>query len=100
MALRCELTLGLFMKNIVTLAAFILILDGCAHSSERPTKEASDSGTEAVRRRASADLNCPEESLEVRVLETGNMFRPWTFSAKGCNQSASYLSRMGTIIRN
>ncbi len=54
---------------------------------------------ESVRKRAAVDLNC-SEAIQVDVLEVGNSWRPWTFAAAGCGQRASYLSRMGTLMRN
>jgi hypothetical protein len=80
-----------------------LAMVGCAHDKsaegEAPReKQASASSIEAVRKRAAFEMSCPAESLEVTVLETGNMMRPWTFGAAGCDKRATYLYRAGTII--
>ncbi len=86
-------------KTILAVAATFTLLTGCAHtSSEKAGKGANPAEVEKVQRRAEADLSCQQVTVE--VLEEGNMMRPWTFVAKGCDKSATYLTRMGTIIRN
>ncbi|HCF62452.1 MAG TPA: hypothetical protein DFS52_31235 [Myxococcales bacterium] len=93
------------MKAIPIIGAAVLALSlvGCggkaARSDEaRQPKQASNSATEAIAKRAAFDLGCPEDQLTVTVIETGNMMRPWTFGVAGCNKRATYLSRAGTII--
>jgi len=74
---------------------------GCAHGKSDSKSDAPDisSDVDSIRKRAALDLNCTE-SIKVDVVEEGNMWRPWTFAATGCGQHATYLSRMGTIMRN
>lgn len=96
------------MRLIHLTALILLALQGCAHRSANAdtSAKAEDKGTsdttadvEQITKRARVDLDCAEP-IKVEVIEEGNMWRPWTFSAKGCGKSASYLSRMGTIMRN
>lgn len=87
------------MKTLITLFAVFGFATGCAHSQPRP-KTASSSEVEKIRKRAAVDLNCPAENVAVEVLQEGGLMTPWTFAAKGCDKSATYLSRMGTILRN
>jgi hypothetical protein len=90
------------MNSRLTVLLLLLSAFGCAHSkSETKEAEATDTSEDvvAIRRRATVDLNCNSE-IKVDVVEEGSMWRPWTFAASGCGQRATYLSRMGTIIRN
>jgi hypothetical protein len=95
---------GSSMKLGVLVAFAVLAGLGCAHSSKNADSDDS-SGSEtsedvrAIQKRAASDLNCAAP-IKVDVVEEGSMMRPWTFSASGCGQRATYLSRMGTIIRN
>lgn len=92
------------MFRSITVVMFLAFSAGCAHSGSNSTKAnaepkaANPAEVEKVKKRAEIDLNCNEVSVE--VLEQGSMMRPWTFAAKGCDKSATYLARMGTIIRN
>jgi len=81
----------------------VLLLSGaCASTGSKPSaiKAPSEDAVQAIRDRASFDLACPKESIEVVVIEAGGMMRPWTFGATGCGKQASYLSRAGTIVKN
>ena len=86
------------MKNL-SLVLTIVFFAGCAHSPREP-KTVNPAELEKIQKRAAVDLNCPSEGVTVEVLEQGGMMTPWTFSAKGCDKTATYLSRAGTIIRN
>lgn len=86
-------------KTIVAVAVTFALFTGCAHTpKEKAAKRPNPAEVEKVQRRAEADLGCQQVTVE--VLEEGTMMRPWTFLAKGCDKSATYLARMGTIIRN
>ena len=87
------------MKSLSIVVVALVIATGCAHSPRAP-KTANPEEIERVKQRAANDLNCPAESVTVGVLQQGGMMTPWTFSAKGCDKTATYLSRAGTIIRN
>jgi hypothetical protein len=87
------------MKKLIILFAVFAFATGCAHSQKGP-KTASSSEVEKIQKRAAVDLNCAAENVTVEVLQEGGMMTPWTFAAKGCDKSATYLSRMGTILRN
>ena len=87
------------MKKLVLM--FGLTLVACAHNSQpKEPKPVNPAEVDRIRSRAAAELSCAEENVTVEVLEHGNTFKPWTFVAKGCDKTATYLSRMGTIIRN
>lgn len=86
-------------KSFTCLVLALAVLSGCAHTpKEKKAPVANPAEVEKVQRRAEADLNC--QNVTVEVLEVGSMMRPWTFVAKGCDKSATYMARMGTIIRN
>jgi hypothetical protein len=86
------------LLTVVTVSCLVLAsLTGCAHRQAGP-KQANPAEVEKVQKRAELDLNCP--TVTVEVLQEGNMMSPWTFAAKGCDKSATYLARMGTILRN
>ncbi len=87
------------MKNLALVVVALAVSTGCAHSPRAP-KTANPAEVEKIQKRAAVDLNCPNEAVTVEVLEEGNMMRPWTFAAKGCDKTATYLARAGTILRN
>lgn len=87
------------MKSLSLAVVAFVFATGCAHSPRAP-KTANPAEVERVQKRAAVDLGCPAESVTVEVLEQGGMMTPWTFSAKGCEKSATYLSRAGTLLRN
>ncbi|MFT3711493.1 MAG: hypothetical protein QM817_27985 [Archangium sp.] len=89
------------LVTFVAVASLALAsLTGCAHrqSGAATTKQPNPAEVEKVQKRAEIDLGC--NAVTVEVLQEGNMMNPWTFAAKGCDKSATYLARMGTIIRN
>lgn len=90
------------MRSIYFLAVVLVSVAGCAHSEkgERAPKAANQAEVDRVTKRAAVDLNCPEANVTVEVLEVGGLMRPWSFAAKGCDKTATYLSRAGTLIRN
>lgn len=86
-------------KSFLALSFTAALFSSCAHTpKEKTAKGPNPAEVEKVQRRAEADLNCA--TVTVEVLEEGSMMRPWTFVAKGCDKSATYLARMGTIMRN
>lgn len=87
------------MNKFALVVVALAVATGCAHSPKGP-KAANPAELEKIQKRAAVDLNCPNEAVTVEVLEEGGMMTPWTFAAKGCEKSATYLSRAGTIIRN
>lgn len=88
------------MKRPLFFLVAMLMGLGCAHKqSAKEPRDADPAAVEQVRKRAAIDLSC-QEDVKVEVLEQGSMMRPWTFAASGCGRTASYLSRMGTLIRN
>lgn len=84
--------------KLFTLSVLVLCA-GCAHAPKGP-KTANPAEVEKVAKRAALDLSCPAESVTVEVLEAGGLMTPWTFAARGCERSATYLSRAGTLFRN
>lgn len=86
------------------LTAF-LALSGCATTSKSaaPADTGSGSGDDstlaAIRKRAAFDLNCAEASVQVTVIEEGSFMAPATYGARGCDKQATYLERMGTILK-
>lgn len=84
-------------RSIISSVLVLSALTGCAHGSKGP-RAANPAEVAQVQKRAEVDLSCNEVTVE--VLQAGNMMQPWTFAARGCEKSATYLSRMGTIIRN
>ncbi len=89
------------MKKLAVLAA-VLVLGACASTGSKPAakKAPSEEALQALRERASFDLACPKESIEVTVLEVGGWTRPWTFGVTGCDKTATYMSSGGTIVKN
>jgi hypothetical protein len=93
--------------TLLGIIGFALSL-GCAHhkDSDQDTANApaaepgkpSDSSVAEIKKRAGFELACAEDQLQVTVLETGNMFRPWTFGVAGCGKRATYLYRAGSIV--
>jgi hypothetical protein len=87
------------MQKLLLVLVLSLTTLSCAHKKAAAVeKEADPAAVEQVRKRAVVDLGC--EDVKVDVLERGSMMRPWTFAVAGCGKTASYLSRMGTLIRN
>jgi PBP1b-binding outer membrane lipoprotein LpoB len=90
------------MFRSLAVVVSLVFFAGCAHSNANKAaaepKAANPAEVEKVKKRAEIDLNC--QAVTVEVLEQGSMMQPWTFAAKGCDKSATYLARMGTIIRN
>lgn len=76
-------------------------ISACAHAqADKDTSNggASPESIAAITKRASFDLECPQDQVNVTVIEKGNMMRPWTFGTSGCGKTKTYLSRAGTII--
>lgn len=89
------------MKKYAILAA-VLLTAACATTGSKPAakKAPSAESVQAIRDRASFDLGCPKEAIEVIVIEEGGMLHPWTFGATGCEKKATYLSSGGSIMKN
>ena len=97
------------MKMFHAIAFTMLFaLSACAHSEARTsessageakaqTKESRTSA--AVRKRAAFDLGCPGEQIQVAQIEGGTLLHPATYGATCGDKRASYLERMGTIIK-
>ncbi|MGV3626041.1 MAG: hypothetical protein ACO1OB_34850 [Archangium sp.] len=86
-------------KSFLALTISLALFSGCAHTpKEKVAKTPNPAEVAKVQRRAEADLGCSQISVE--VLEEGNMMRPWTFVAKGCDKTATYISSVGGIMRN
>lgn len=77
-------------------------LVACSHndSSGGASAPKADTGAiAAIQKRASFDLGCPIEQVQVVQIEQGTFMHPATYGATCGSQRASYLERMGTIIK-
>ena len=95
---------GFVMKS--TLASLVslsfLALAACSHHDSPPAESAAGQEPRVVasiRTRASFDLGCPADQVQVMELEKGTFMRPATFGVTCGDKRATYLERMGTIIR-
>ena len=87
-------------------AALVLSLGtvACHHSQDTRTdaqKEAADEQetVDAIRTRAAFDLNCEAAQVQVVKIADGSFTAPATYGATCGEKRATYLQRMGTIIR-
>jgi hypothetical protein len=93
------------MRHALLVLLASLSLTACATSSKASAPAdtgsgAGDDGTiAAIKKRAAFDLNCTEAAVQVTVIEEGSFMAPATYGARGCDKQATYLERMGTILK-
>lgn len=102
------------MKKLFTILSLTLIagLGACAHSekqsegttandeAKKPDSPKESKSAAAVRKRAAFDLGCESNQIQLSEIETENFVRPATYGATCGEKKASYIYRMGTIIKN
>jgi hypothetical protein len=69
-----------------------LVCGGCAAQIAQDNAKQSD----VVRKRASFDLNCPEEKLQIVEVTTDSSGWVKTFGAVGCEQRVAYVRLEGS----
>ena len=58
-------------------------------------------GTSELRPRAAFDMHCPEGSLQLHELDTGNMYgQGKVIGVEGCSKTATYIDHNGTWVMN
>ena len=67
----------------------LLLITGCASTSYKQEK---------IKKRATFDLNCPDEQIQVQELD--GSFGTTIWGASGCGRRASYLMTCGAICQN
>ena len=89
------------MKKIRFAALAVLIASTAAchggKGANSPGEE--DDAVVAVRKRAAFDLDCPEQQIKVVQLQEGGMMTAASYGASCGDKHASYIERMGTVIK-
>ena len=71
-------------SRFLTPALAVLVLTGCASM-------ANDNAREDLARKASYEMECPEEKLEMTVLKKMFNGRETQIGVEGCGQKATYI---------
>jgi len=81
------------VRNIIVLVPTALaVSSGCAHGEAVSESEFRDASMRSVAYRASFNLACPEEEIEVRCLDSQVPRVCFTAGASGCGRRSSYVS--------
>jgi len=74
------------IKNLLTIS-IALVLASCAYNPEKYVNISK----EKVLPRASFEMGCPEEEIEVKVLTENEVGYPETLGLTGCNRKLVYM---------
>lgn len=86
--------------NKIALGFVLIACSGACHGGKGahgPGEE--DDAIVAVRKRATFDLGCAEKDIQVVQLQEGSMMTAASYGATCGDKRASYIERMGTVIK-